>query len=147
LRGIFLRRGTAEGRIETVGAKAVEKSLGLEQTAAALGSEADGICSIGEGLFVAPDDQLQTELGGVAIAEFEHLAELVAGVNVQQGEGNWAGVKGFLREAEHHGGVFTDGVEHYRVLKLRGDLAEDVNALSLEELDVIKAVARELAHR
>ena len=136
----FVAARSAEGCVEAVGAEAVEQGRGFEQSAAALGAELDGIGSVGEGFFVAPDDELEAEFGGVAVAEFEHLAELVAGVDVKEREGNGRGVEGLLREAQHDGGVFADGVEHHRVLELGGDLAEDVDALGLEELNVAQAL-------
>ena len=51
----FVAARAAEGRVETVLAEAVEESRGLEQAAAALGAEADGVGAVGEGLLVAPD--------------------------------------------------------------------------------------------
>ena len=83
--------------------------------------------------------QLEAELGGVAVAKFDHFAELVAGVDVKQRERDGRGIEGLLRQAQHDGGVFADGVEHDRVLELGRDFTEDVDALRLEELDVIQA--------
>ena len=51
-----------------------------------------------------------------------------------------AGIEGLLRQPQHDGGVFADGVEHHRVLELGGDLAEDVDALGLEKLDVVQPI-------
>ena len=85
-RFFFVAARAAEGCVEAVGAQAVEQRLGFEKTAAALGAELDGIGAVGEGFFVAPDDELEAEFGGVAVAEFEHLAELVAGIDVEERE-------------------------------------------------------------
>ena len=120
--------------------EAVEQGCGLEQSAATLGAELDGVGAVGESFFVAPDDEVEAEFGGVAVAEFEHLAEFVAGVDVEERERDGRRVEGLLRKAQHDGGVFADGVEHHRVLKLGDDLAEDVDALGLEQLDVTQAV-------
>ena len=54
----FVAACAAEGCVEAMGAEAVEQGLGLELSAAALGAELDGIGSVGEGVFVAPDDEL-----------------------------------------------------------------------------------------
>ena len=58
---------------------------------------------------------------------------------MQQREGDGAGEESLLRQAKHDGGVFADGVEHHRLLELGGDLAEDVDALGLEELQMAEA--------
>ena len=71
-----------------MGAEAVEEGLGFEVSAAALGAEFDGVGAVGEGFFVAPDDELEAEFGGVTVAEFEHLAEFIAGIDVEQRERN-----------------------------------------------------------
>jgi hypothetical protein len=39
---------------------------------------------------------------------------------------------------QHHGAVFADGVEHHRTLGLRDDLAQDLDALGFEPLQVIQ---------
>jgi hypothetical protein len=58
---------------------------------------------------------------------------------MEEREGDGAGEEGLLREAQHDGGVLADGVEHDRVLELRGDFAEDLDALGLEEFEVAEA--------
>ncbi len=73
------------------------------------------------------------------VAEREHLAELEAGIDVEQREGNRAGVKRLLRQAQHDGRIFADGVEHHGPLKLGGHFANDVNALGLEETKMAQA--------
>ena len=55
----FVAARAAEGCVEAVRAQAVEQSLRLQQSAAALGAELDGVGAVGEGFFVAPDDQLR----------------------------------------------------------------------------------------
>ena len=39
------------------------------------------------------NDELEAEFGGVAVAEFDHLAEFVAGVDVEKREWDRAGVE------------------------------------------------------
>jgi hypothetical protein len=47
--------------------------------------------------------------------------------------------KCLLRQAKHDRRVLANGVQHDRLLKLRSDLAEDVDALGLEVLEVAQA--------
>jgi hypothetical protein len=71
---------------------------------------------------------------GVPVAEGDHLGKLVAGVDVQQREGNLARVEGLLREAQHDGGILADGVEHHRAGELGDGLAQDEDAFGFEHL-------------
>ena len=81
------------------------------------------------------------DLGRIAIAELDHLAELVGGVDVQQRERNRARIERLLREPQHHRGVLADGVEHHRPLEFGDHLAQDVDALGLERAQMIEPVA------
>ena len=49
------------------------------------------------------------------------------------GKRNGAGIEGLLRQAQHHGRIFADGVQHHRLFELSRHLAKDVNALRLEQ--------------
>jgi hypothetical protein len=138
----FVATRAAECGVETIVLEAVEQGLRFEEAAAALGVEGDGIGAGGEGGFVAPDEEFGADGAGHLVAEGEHLGELVAGVDVHEGEGNGAGEEGFLRETQHDGGVFADGVEHDGALELCGDLAEDVDAFGFQEAEVAEARRR-----
>ena len=45
-------------------------------------------------------------------------------------------MEGLLRQAQHDGGVLADGIEHHRALALGDHLAEDVDGLGLQALQV-----------
>jgi hypothetical protein len=49
-------------------------------------------------------------------------------------------VERLLRESKHHGGIFSDGVEHDWVFEFSRHLADDVDAFSLKLLKVRKIV-------
>ena len=74
--------------------------------------------------------------GGHLVAEVEHFAELEAGVDVQEREGNGPGEEGFLGKAQHDRGVFADGVEHDGALELACNLAQNVDAFGFEQLQM-----------
>ncbi len=44
-----------------------------------------------------------------------------------------------LRDVQHHGGVLADAEEHHRLLTLGDDLADDVDGLGFEALEVTQA--------
>ncbi len=89
--------------------------------------------------FVAMDDEVGADLAGVVVAEADHLRELVAGVDVEEGEGDLAGEEGLLREAQHDGGVLADGVEHDGPGELGDGLAQDGDALGFKGLEMVEA--------
>ena len=58
------------------------------------------------------------------------------------GNGIGAGIEGLLRQAQHHGRVFADGVEHHRPLELGGDFAQNVDALGFKQAQMAQARRR-----
>jgi hypothetical protein len=44
--------------------------------------------------------------------------------------------EGLARQVQHHGGIFTDRVQHHRVVELGGHLADDVDAFRLQLFQV-----------
>ena len=108
----------------------------------------NGCVPVGDRLGVGVDDQPRADLGGVAIAELDHLAELVGGVDVQQRERDRARIERLLRQPQQHRRVLADRIEHHRPLELGDHLAHDVDALGLERREmVVAAGARRSAGR
>ena len=68
----------------------------------------------------------------IAVAELDHFMELVGGVDMQQGERKAARVKRLLRQAQHHGRILADGIQHHRPGKLGHHLAKNMDALRLQ---------------
>ncbi len=128
----------ADGRVETALPQAVEKSLCLQQAAAALGAQPERVRAIVDGFAIGVDDQLCADFGGVAIAKFDHLAKLVGGVDVQQREGDRRRVESLLGQPQQDRGILADGVEHHRTLELRRDLAHDMDAFGFEQPKMAK---------
>ena len=133
------RRAPPKAASKPCGAKPVEQRLSLEQAAAALGIERDGIGSGGDGRFIAPNQQFRADRPRHLVAEGDHLAEFESGIDVKQGKGDGPWIKGLLRQAQHDGRILADGVEHHRVFEFGGHFAEDVNAFSFEQSKVAEA--------
>ena len=89
-------------------AQRIEQRLRLQQPAAALGVERDGIGARGDRSFIAPDQQFRAHGAGHRIAKGKHLGEFEAGVHVQQRKGNRRGIEGLLRQPQHDGRVLAD---------------------------------------
>ncbi len=111
----------ADGELEGVGFK-----LGAAFELAGFGADA-----MGEGFFVAGDDEVQAPFFDVFFAEFVDFLEFVAGVDVDDWEGD-AAEEGLAAEPEEGCGIFADGPEHRDVAELAVGLADNVDALILE---------------
>ena len=72
-----------------------------------------------------------------AVAELDHLGEVVAGVDVHDPERHIAGLEGLAREVQQHDRVLAAAEQQHRPLELRGDLADDVDGLRLEDVEMV----------
>jgi hypothetical protein len=80
------------------------------------------------------------------VAGREHLGEVEPGVDLQDGEGDLRGVEGLLGQPHHHDRVLAAGEHQHRLLELGRDLAEDVDRLRLELVELAQAVVRMHGH-
>ena len=83
----------AEGRVEAAFRQRVEQRARLQQPAALLRPQPERVGAIVDRLAVGMDDQLGADLAREPVAELDHLAELVGGVDVQQRERNLARIE------------------------------------------------------
>jgi hypothetical protein len=83
------------------------------------------------------DDQPCADGRRVAIAELDHLFELVGRVDVQQRKRNRSWKKRLLRQAQQDRRVLADRVQHHRALELGDDLAHDVDTFGFERPQMI----------
>ena len=132
----FIAARATDGGVETAVAQAIEEGGGFKAATAALGAPDERIGTFVERGAVGMDNEIETEFGGVAVAEVDHFLELVGSIDVQEGEGNGAGIEGFLGEAQEDGGIFADGIEQHGSLAFGDDFAHDVNAFRFELLEV-----------
>ena len=88
------------------------------------------------------DDQPLVELAHAAVAELDHLGEVVPRVDVHDRERELAGPERLLGEPQQDDRVLAAREEQHRPLELRRDLAEDVDRLGLEVVEVRERAAR-----
>src|SRR3989442_15839734 len=67
-----------------------------------------------------------------SVPEFDHLLELVAGVDVKEGKWQWPRIERFARKVNQHARVFADRIQQDRVPELRNRFPENINRLALE---------------
>ena len=77
---------------------------------------------------------------GAAVAEGDHLAELPAGVDVQQRDRRARRMERLQQQVQQHRTVLADGIQHHRVAELGRDLAQDVDAFGFEPIEVGQSV-------
>ena len=82
-------------------------------------------------------DQSQIERRDHLVAEFDHLAKLPRGVDMEQRKRDARRIKRLLRETQHHRAVLADRVQHHRPLAFSDGLAENLDALGLEIFQVV----------
>src|SRR5690606_998880 len=81
-------------------------------------------------------DQVQAQLGNHLVAKAVHLLEFPLGIDMHDRKRQLAREKSLACKVQHHGGVFTDRVQHHRVIELGGHLADDVDAFRLQLFQV-----------
>ncbi len=93
-----------------------------------------------DGLLHRSHDEALAELLDAAVAELEHLGEVVTGVDVHDREGELRGAEGLLGDAQQDDGVLAAREQQHRPLELGRDLAHDEDGLGLEGVQVGGAV-------
>ena len=116
----------------------VEQGADLEPVAGGLAVVDDD--AVLDRLLDAGDDQAQPEAADPAVTGHEDLGEVVAGVDLEHREGDLRRVEGLLGQAQHHDGVLAAGEHQHRLLELGGDLAEDVDRLRLQLVELAQPV-------
>ena len=91
------------------------------------------------------DHQALAHLGDAPVAEVDDFREVVAGVDVQQREGQAAlelvaadsMLEGLLGQAQHHAGILATGEEQRRALEAGHHLAQDEDGFFLQPVQVL----------
>src|SRR4051812_24665473 len=89
------------------------------------------------------NDQSSPELGDATVAELDPLGEFVARVDVHDRERELAGPERLLREPQQDDRVLTAAEQQDGLRELRRDLAEDVDRLGLELVEVRQCPPRD----
>ena len=133
---LFVAAGAAEGRIETAFGQGVEQRAGLEQAAAFLGAEAEGTGAVVDRLAVRVDDQSGADLARRNGRETRSFRGTYRWYRCAAGETECgAGMERLLRQPDHHGGVFADGVQHHRRWNSAATSRMNVNAFGFQQLE------------
>ncbi len=133
---LFVAARAAEGGVEAMVVQRLLQALRLPDVGVQRRAVVEGVDAARLGLGVLPHQQLHPQFGGHALAQRIHVAELPGGVHVQQREGRRRRVEGLLRQAQHHGRILADRIQHHRAFALGHHLAQDVDAFGFQALQV-----------
>ena len=94
-----------------------------------------------DGVFDVADDEARAGAGDGFVTEGDDFGVVVAGIDVQQGEGQLQGAagypEGFDGKREQDDGVFAAGEEQCRVFRFADDFADDVDGFGFEPVEVL----------
>ena len=104
----------------------------------------DALKSMGKLFYSVMDvnDQIQSQFFCPRVSELDHLAELPGGVHMEQREWRCGRVESLHGQVQHHRGVFTDGIQHHRILSFRHHLPHDVDTFGFQPFEVSEVSAQ-----
>ena len=137
---LLIAPAAADGAVDLVALDGVQQGHGLQLVAAGMVAGLLLHLALVDALLHRAHDQLHTVLRHERIAEFDRLREVVAGVDVHQGEGHPGRVEGLAGQVEAHDRVLAAAEQQGRVVELGGHLAQDEDALALQLLQVGESV-------
>ena len=129
---------TAKGGREAVLLDGVEQRPDLEPVARGLAIVDDD--PVGDGIVDAGNDDGDAQPVNPIVTGLEHLGEVQAGVDLQHRERDLRRVEGLLGESEHHDRVLATAEHQHRLLELCRDLAEDVDRLRFQLVELTQPV-------
>ena len=129
---LLVSASTTEHGVELVVANSAQQRVRLQ--AIATGTDS-GVLDDASGVDVvlhAGDDKTQVEAIDRLVAEFDHLVEIVTGVDVHHSERQWGRPECLGRYVQHHDGILTSGEQEDRLFESRCDFAENMDRLRFE---------------
>ena len=121
-----------EQRVEVVLKHGVEQRDGLQPIARRSRPHLLDDSALIDRVLHRGDNQFDIKLCDTAVAKVNRLREVVARIDMHHRERNPRRPESLLGQTQHHDRVLAAGEQQAGPLELGGDLADDVNALSLE---------------
>ena len=139
---LLVAPAAAEGGIEAVDVERLLQRLGQHQPRVFAGLGLERIDPGARGLLVGMHEQVQAILRGHAIAMLDQGAEIPARGDVQEGKRRRRREEGLARQMQHDAGILAHRIEHHRPAELGHDLAQDVDRLVLQPLQMRREARR-----
>ena len=126
----------ADGRVEAVLLDGVEQRGGLQLVAAGVVARLLAHLPCVNRFLNAAHYQARAESRHQLVAVGDGLGKVVAGVDVQKRKRDAGRIEGLARQMRHHYRVFAAREEDDRPLELLGHLAQDVDGLGLQLVEM-----------
>src|SRR6516162_7811903 len=86
----------------------------------------------GDGVFVPVNDQPGADFFTEPVPEFDHLFELVSGIDVEERKRQRSGIEGLAGQVYEYARVLSDGIEQNRVPELSDSLPQNINGFAFK---------------
>ena len=96
----------------------------------------EGIDALADALLILVLEHREAVFFRLRVAERDHLVELPRRVDVQERKRRFLRIERLEREMHHDRAVLADGIEHHRLFTLGRHLADDVDGLRLERIEM-----------
>ncbi len=126
----------ADRRVELALVQRLLQALGLHHVGVHGGAVGERADVLGDAVGVDVHAQFHSALGGAAVAERDHLAKLPARIHMQQRDRRRRRRERLQQQMQQHRTVLADRIQQHRIAELGGHLAQDVDALGLEPVEV-----------
>ena len=126
----------AEDPVETALGDGVEQGAGLQRVASAVAALAQ--TAVVDVVLDRGDHQAHPEALDDGVPVGQDLREVVAGVHVQQREGDGSGPEGPDRQVQHDHGVLPAGEQQHGTTALRDGFADDGDGFSLQRVELVQ---------
>ena len=132
---LLVAPSAAEGGVEAMHVERLLQPFGLPHVGVDR-AVVEGIDALLLGFGVLVDDELDRRVRPDLVAQRVHVPELPGRVDMEQREGQRAREERLLGKMQHHRRILADRIEHHRAIGLGDRLAQDVNALGLEPIEM-----------
>ena len=127
---------SAEGGVELVCVEGGLQGLRLHHVGIDARPVVEGVHAGVCGFAVGMDDEVEIEPFNGFVAEFYHVAEFPARVDVQERKGQPPRVESLGGDMQHDRAVLADGIEHDRLFGLAHHFPHDVDGLRFEAVEM-----------
>ena len=135
-RGFLVPAGTAKSRVILARVKRLPQSFGLHDVGVDRGTVRERRDILGLAARVGVHHEVKVVFRRHLVAEGDHFLELPAGIDMQKRERDAAGEEGLAGKVQQNGGILAHRIEHDRLFKLGGHLAENMDRFAFKGLQM-----------
>ena len=128
----------AEGGVEAVFVERLAQRHRLHDVGVRVRSMHERADAVAHAVLVDVDEQIEAELARHLVAKLDHLTELPGRIDMEKRERRLGGIESLNGQMHEHGGILAHGIEHHRLGEGRRHLAENVDRLGFEPIEMGK---------